>query len=84
MDLVDEQTSFGSRLVRSPPGRPDVPVPARRSAAGYAHLERDDVCKRRFAESWRAEDQHVIQRLAAVPRRVMKISICCLTIGCPT
>ena len=39
-----------------------------RRADRDAELVADDIGERRLAESWRAEQQHVIERLAALPR----------------
>ena len=41
---------------------------ARRLAQIHAELVRDDVRERRLAEARRAEQQRVIERLAALPR----------------
>ena len=64
-------TSRGSRLVSSAARSPAV------SSTGpevllqrHAHFVGDDVRQRGFAQARRAEDQRVVQRLAATARRL--------------
>jgi len=69
VDLVDEQ-----HVVRLEVGqeRGEVAGPADHRAAGGAkadpHLARDDLRQRGLAEPRRAEEQHMVHRLAAVAR----------------
>ncbi len=71
MDLVDEQ-----HVARLEVGEQRGEIAralehrARRLAQVHAELVRDDVRQRRLAEARRAEQQHVIERLAALARRL--------------
>ena len=71
MDLVDEQ-----HVARLEVGEQRREVAgalehrARRLAQVDAELVRDDVRQRRLAEARRAEQQHVVERFAALPRRL--------------
>ena len=70
MDLVDEQ-----HVVRLEVGEQRREIAgalehrARRLAQVHAELVRDDVRQRRLAEARRAEQQHVVERFLALPRR---------------
>ena len=64
-------TSRGSRLVRSAARSPGaLEHRARGLAQVHAELVRDDVRQRRLAEPRRAEQQHVVERFAALARRL--------------
>ena len=82
MDLVDEQ--HVARLeVREQRGEVAGPLEhrARGLAQVHADLVRDDVRERGLAEARRAEEQHVVERLAALAAPpAMKISSCALTL----
>ena len=68
MDLVDEQ-----HIVRLQIGELGGEVASlldhgsRCGAKAHAHLARHDLCERRLAESGRAVEQHVVERLAPRP-----------------
>ena len=86
MDLVDEQD-----LVRLQVGqqRREIAGPLEDRPGGLLESRRParcaiDVRERRLAEPGRPEDQHVIERVAALRAAEMKISICALTALCPT
>jgi hypothetical protein len=62
-------TSCGSRLVSSAARSPVLPITGPLVARKPdAHLARDDLRQRGLAEPRRAEEQHVIHRLAAAAR----------------
>ena len=71
MDLVDEQ-----HVARLEVGQERGEVAGalehgtRRLAQVHAELVRDDVRQRRLAEAGRTEQQHVVERFAALPRRL--------------
>ena len=65
------RTSLGSRLVRIAARSPGaLEHGARGLAQVHAHLARDDVRERGLAEPRRAEEQHVVERLLALARRL--------------
>ena len=71
MDLVDEQHVVGLEVGQQ---RRQITGPLEhgpgRLAQIDAHLVGDDVRQRRLAESRRTENQHVVERLVAAPRRL--------------
>ena len=71
VDLVDEQhvARLEVREQRREVAR-TLEHRSRRLAQVHAELVRDDVRQRRLAESRRSEQQHVVERLAALARRL--------------
>ena len=71
MDLVDEQHVAG---LQAGEDRRQIADALDRRPGGDAHadlhLGGDDVGERRLAEAGRAVQQHVVERLAALPRRL--------------
>ena len=69
VDLVDEQHVVGLEArEKTRQVTWFVQHRTRRGADGHTHLVGHDVGQGRFPKSWRAVQQHVVQRLATLPR----------------